>query len=114
MTDTENENIALLPFDEIMDTFRRQVFMNQYLDNGCDETIHITDIRFSYMRVKIRDSAEYYLLPVWDFLGYEVDSEWDQRASAGELELARSWWNDQSLLTINAIDGSVINRNAGY
>lgn len=114
VTDTENENIALLPFDEIMNTFRRQVFMNQYLDNGCDETIHITDIRFSYMRVKIRDSAEYYLLPVWDFLGYEVDSEWDQRASAGELELARSWWNDQSLLTINAIDGSVINRNAGY
>ncbi len=114
VTDTENENIALLPFDEIMNTFRRQVFMNQYLDNGCDETIHITDIRFSYMRVKIRDSADYYLLPVWDFLGYEVDSEWDQRASAGELELARSWWNDQSLLTINAIDGSVINRNAGY
>lgn len=114
VTGTENENVALLPFDEIMNVFRRQVFMNQYLDKGCDETIHITDVRFSYMRVKIRDSEEYYLLPVWDFLGYEVDSEWDQKASPGELELARSWWNDQSLLTINAIDGSIINRNAGY
>jgi hypothetical protein len=114
VTSTENENVALLPFDTIMDIFRRQVFMNQYLDKGSDETIRITDVRFSYMRVKIRDSKEYYLLPVWDFLGYEVDSEWDRKASPGELELARSWWNDQSLLTINAIDGSVINRNAGY
>lgn len=114
VTGTENENVSLLSFDAVMDIFRRQVFMNQYLDKDCDETIHITEIRFSYMRVKIRDSAEYYLLPVWDFLGYDVDSEWAQKASAGELELARSWWNDQSLLTINAIDGSVINRNAGY
>lgn len=114
VTGTENENVALLPFDEILAIFRRQIFMNQYLDKGFDETVRITEIRFSYMRVKIKDSDEYRLLPVWDFLGYELDPEWDATASPGELAIARSWWNNQSLLTVNAIDGSILNRNLGY
>lgn len=113
VTSVENKNISLLSFDEIMDIFRRQVFMNQYLDKGYDKTLHITDIHLSYMRVKIRDTDEYYLLPVWDFMGYDAYS-WTQSMSPGELASHRAWWTNQSILTINAIDGSIMSRNLGY
>ena len=48
-------------------------------------TVH--SIRFSYMRVKKADSPDYWLLPVWDF---------------------------DDILTVNAVDGSIVNRSAGY
>lgn len=39
------------------------------------------------MRVKKPDSADFWLMPVWDF---------------------------DDCMTINAVDGSIINRSAGY
>ena len=103
----DNANVSLQPFDEIMETFQKQVFMNVYLDKGCPETMHVTDIRFSYLRMKKQNSEDFYLLPVWDFLGYCTDAETDD-------PLSRSWYDNQSFLTINAIDGSIIDRNVGY
>ena len=109
VTATENENVALLPFDEIMNIFRKHVFMNIYLDKGFPETMHVQQIRLSYMRVKKHNADDYYLLPVWDFMGY-CTSE----AFPGDTALARLWYFNQSFLTINAIDGSIIDRNKGY
>ena len=103
----DNANVSLLPFEEVMQIFQKQIFMNVYLDKGYSETMHITDIRFSYLRMKKRNSEEFYLLPVWDFLGYCTDEETDDA-------LSRSWYENQSFLKINAIDGSIINRNVGY
>ena len=103
----DNANVSLLSFDEIMKIFQKQIFMNVYLDKGFPETMHITDIRFSYLRMKKLNSEEFYLLPVWDFLGYCTDEEADD-------PLSRSWYDNQSFLTINAIDGSIIDRNVGY
>lgn len=103
----DNANVSLLTFDEIMELFQKQIFMNVYLDRGCPETMHITDIRFSYLRMKKRDAEEYYLLPVWDFLGFCTDRDADDL-------LSRTWYENQSFLTVNAIDGSIIDRNVGY
>lgn len=103
----DNANVSLLSFDAVMQIFRKQVFMNVYLDKGYPETMHVTDIRFSYLRMKKQDSEAFYLLPVWDFLGYCTDEE-------AEDALSRSWYDNQSFLTINAIDGSIIDRNVGY
>jgi hypothetical protein len=103
----DNANVSLIPFDEVMKTFQKQIFMNVYLDKGFPETMHVTDIRFSYMRMKKQNSEAYYLLPVWDFLGYCTDGEADD-------PLSRSWYANQSFLTVNAIDGSIIDRNVGY
>ena len=103
----DNANVSLLSFDEIMKIFQKQIFMNVYLDKGFPETMHITDIRFSYLRMKKLNSEEFYLLPVWDFLGYCTDEDADD-------PLSRSWYDNQSFLTINAIDGSIIDRNVGY
>lgn len=111
VTSTENENVPLLSFERIMEIFRRQVFMGMYLDEGYDETYRITSIEFSYMRVKVQNSDEYYLLPVWDFLGY-VEYDWDM--TPGDRAVSQNFFRNMSILTINAIDGSIIDRNLGY
>ncbi len=98
----ENENVTLLPFERIMEIFEKQVFMNVYLDSG-ERTVKVTDVYFSYRCVKIKDSDQYYLLPAWDFVGYDT-----LIAGKGPVK-----WKD-SILSINAVDGSILNDLLGY
>ena len=107
----ENENVPLLSFERIMEIFKRQVFMSVYCDQGHPITYRITGIQFSYMRVQIPDSNDYYLLPVWDFTGYMV---YDWQMSPGDMAVARGFFHSMSILTINAVDGSVLDRYLGY
>ena len=108
VTDTENENVVLISFDKALEIFKKQIFRSIYLDSAekgkaeTHEHITITRIVLSYMKVKKKDTPnERYLLPVWDFMGYTEDG-------------SKEWFSNQSFLTINAIDGSIIDRNAGY
>lgn len=96
---TDSENVNLLPFEKVMDIFRSQIFRSIYLGTSDEdpelwknepehsETLTIHTVRFSYMRVKKPNSSEFWLMPVWDF---------------------------DDCMTINAVDGSIINRSAGY
>ena len=111
VTQVENENVPLLPFERIMEIFKRQVFMSVYLDEGYDMTYKVTSIQFSYMRVQVPNSDEYRLIPVWDFIGYVV-YDWD--ATPGEKAISQAFFERMSILTINAVDGSVIDRYLGY
>ena len=99
---TENENVTLLPFERIMEIFEKQVFMNVYLSGG-ERTVKVTDVFFSYRCVKIKDSDQYYLLPAWDFVGYDT-----LIAGKGPVK-----WKD-SILSVNAVDGSILNDLLGY
>ena len=110
VTGIENENVPLLPFERIMEIFKRQVFMSVYLDKGWHMTYCVTKVQFSYMRVQIRDKSDYYLLPVWDFVGY-VDHDW---GTPGDKAVSRALYNSMSILTINAVDGSILDRFLGY
>lgn len=107
----ENENVPLLSFDRIMEIFKRQVFMSVYCDQGHPITYKITAIQFSYMRVQIKDSDDYYLLPVWDFTGYMIH---DWQMSPGDMAVSRGFFHSMSILTINAVDGSILDRFLGY
>ncbi len=115
ITDTENGNVALKPFEEILQLFRTHIRATYYLheDENTGEpgraTIHITAIRFSYARVEKKNGTGYYLLPVWDFCGY---AEWQGDANDAETKRQLGW--NSSFITINAIDGSIIDRNKGY
>ena len=121
---TENESVALLPFAQVQQRFWEQIFRNYYVDEGYPLALRITDVELSLMFVRKADAPEeYYLLPVWDFRGYDLtpgdDPDVHQTDAYYERhpdELARhiNWWSIQSMLTLNAIDGSVINRNVGY
>ena len=101
---------ALLPFDQIMEVFIRiaplsiaanelnSKFGNQYVNN-----LYIKEIRLGYMCTMDRDRPERHLLiPVWDFYG--------------EREFSDDYYtfDNQSLFTINAMDGTVIDRDYGY
>jgi hypothetical protein len=48
----------------------------------------------------------YWLLPVWDFRGYI------QREYNGDS--IPDWFDHYTLLTVNAVDGSIIDRDLGY
>ena len=108
----ENENVSLLSFDEIMKIFEKQIFMNIYLDGG-ERTVVVTDVFFSYRCVPKRDSDQYYLLPVWDFVGYDTIFERD-KGIADTLYRGSGKIYKESLLTVNAIDGSILNEFLGY
>ena len=64
----------------------------------------MNDIRLGYARVLKQDETGVGLLvPAWDFFGTVTDADGAVFDDP-----------DQSLLTINAIDGTIIDRAAGY
>ena len=93
---------ALLPFDQIV-TIAAQLlplkyqFQEQYLAyrNQDANRMTVNRITLSYSRVQNRDNPENFsMLPVWDF--FDADDP------------------ATSLLTISAVDGTVIDRGFGY
>lgn len=111
---TENENVQLMPWEEIKtlakDQLQRSLSADEFaLRQEEGQTITINRVMLSMMRVAKKDVyGEYYYLPVWDFLG-TVQEEMDTSDGAGQ-----NVSHEKSYLTLNAIDGSVIDRGLGY
>ncbi|MDF2540716.1 MAG: hypothetical protein K0S47_434 [Herbinix sp.] len=88
------ENVALLSYEEIENIFKERVLL-KFADIEDETVMNVSEIRFGYMRVRNKDNQEEFtLVPTWDFIG-------DYDAGA-------------SLLTINAVDGSILDRRYGY
>lgn len=117
------ENVAILPFKDILLQFQTQIgFAGNYRwqipGSSLHRTLHITDIKLGYCRViNPNEAGTALLVPVWDFYGYEEIVY----ASPEETGWALDDNNTlilpamgHSYLTINAIDGSVIDRCLGY
>ena len=108
----ELEDTQLMSFDEIASVFERMIMVKySYIqtinDNGGDARprIQIDKVRLSLMRIKAKDSRDTGLLiPVWDFYGTEI---YQRDGMDVPLE-------ETIVLTINAIDGSMISRELGY
>ena len=100
--EVSTENTELLHFEAIMNVARATLplslqYKERYLEvRGQDKVRYTVDrITFGYTRVKQRNNPdECMLVPCWDFFNAEQP--------------------DESLLTINAIDGTVIDRCYGY
>lgn len=101
---------ALLPFEEIMSIFGSVAPLSiQSTENDtgskskANNGMHITEVRLGYMPVLCKDDPnQWELRPVWDFMGSRI------------LPLATYNYPCYSLLTIDAIDGTVIDRSYGY
>ena len=112
------EDTQLMPFDQIADIFAKMIMVKnsdvQVANerNGFDTVRHydITKVKLGLMRIKAKGSFdEGLLVPVWDFWGeerWESDSPLVQEISGEEPS--------KIILTINAIDGSMIDRELGY
>lgn len=121
---TVNENAALLPFEQVQDIVRdtlRYYVPDFPLWEGVQHRTFVMErIVLGMMRVKVADSADdYVLLPVWDCFGYLIDHYASQDTSSYVLDSNNDAKIDErggvgSLFTINAIDGSIIDRRLGY
>lgn len=104
----------LMPFSEIMDIFEKMVLVvNNTVDNGsggsnAKHEYRITAITLGLVSIREQNAETGLLVPAWDFLGHEVHYD-----SSGNLITLNSN-NLEPFLTINAIDGTIIERGEGY
>ena len=113
--ETITDQTNLMPFEQIDEIFR-QMFKVKYselfgssIQSGgiLSSSYEITDVRLTLRRIREQNSTETgYLIPVWDFYG-KNSIEYN-----GEPE--QTFEEKEPLLTINAIDGSVIDLSKGY
>lgn len=104
VTETIVENSNMKSFDEVRGTFEQMVMIaNAKTDSEVDGNvaIEIDRVVLGYARISEADSYDTGLMvPVWDFQG-KVTDEYGMEYKGG-------------IMTINAIDGSVIDRSLGY
>lgn len=115
---TSGESLFLLPFSDIQGIFERMMlekydaFLGEIEANA---EFEISEIRFGYMRTHEKgNTAEGTLIPVWDFLGKETINY--AREEEPYIEGAAADGGDchKSLLTIHAVDGTILDRGLGY
>ncbi len=110
----QTENVKLMDFDSIIKIYEQMMEVSNadIVNYEAKRTYHIRNIKFGYTRIydPSSDNDAGLLVPVWDFFGgfdaTDLDGNFSHKNS-GEL-------STQSFMTINAIDGSVIDRSLGY
>lgn len=110
--ETINENTAIKTFDEIKETARTilpiKIGDKIPVGNRKDVTVMICEARLTMMRVANRGTSnEYYYLPVWDFIGY-YGEVMNTKITEDYISATTCF------LTLNAVDGSIIDRGLGY
>lgn len=110
VADKSDEYVFLMPFDEIQKIFK-EMFQKKYAfytENNMKVNFAIDEIRLGYMRVMEKGNVmEGTMVPVWDFFGSQTVERED-----GTTEVTGGPYD--SWFTINAMDGTVIDRNLGY
>jgi hypothetical protein len=135
ITEELSGGVPFLTFEEVMGCFSKMVFIkNSYLERDVSMDVRIVDgvpeigsgegdikadnifIRIEKITLglmRVQSGREYLLIPVWDFYGHKKifcadGSDFYERAQLDYM------LEPLNFLTINAIDGSVIDRNYGY
>jgi hypothetical protein len=112
--EVRTEHVNLLPFEDIMEIYEKMMLIQNadVLNHENFRTYHIDRITFGYGRIyePSSSSKEGLLVPVWDFFGsFDTSSTYE-----GTTYEITNDMKTQSYLTINAVDGSIINRALGY
>ncbi len=112
------ENSALLPFERIVKAFEQRI-RDKYEPQAREE--HVASIEFKVERVSLelqriaeQDSLETGLLvPVWNFYGTEMEGFVDREQD--DVHINYNGFNEpRPILSVNAIDASVIDNDIGY
>lgn len=107
------DDTQMKSFDEIASVFENMVLIKNAWRSDSDKfswTLDVQQVRLGLMRVKAENIADAGLLiPVWDFMGRiaqtEIETGEDIFVQDGDAGV---------ILTVNAIDGSIIDRGLGY
>ncbi len=130
----QSEHAALMPFDEVTSRIVQQLKVHKMWDaNNEGETeyidsrrLQISKIKLSYLLIeKENDLNSYYLMPAWNVCG-DMFYHYVEDYPTGEHDtyildenFERNAWRerndtrDYAILTLNALDGSVITRYPG-
>ncbi len=138
----DNPDVALMPFDKIAQRAAAQIGQHwvysaveaksnegkDMSDPGC--TAKITKVELGLMRVAKADSDDYYYIPVWNFFTdlEHTDDYWERIGEepyswedhdyvdedGNSTVMSCSYPQAWGAVTINALDGSVIDRDLGY
>lgn len=120
ISELSDDYVFMLSFDEIKQIFQQMIVMKnadltEYLNSA---QFDIYEIRLGYGRIMEKGKPGVgTLIPVWDFFGTQTLSHPDQTEEDGtaiKIEESKNDFPYLSLLTINAIDGTVIDRGLGY
>ncbi len=87
-------NVKILDLNSIENSFKKQIPIAR-ASTDKDTSVQVTELRFGYMRVKnVNEPSKFTLVPVWDFIS--------------------DLYGRTSLMTINAMDGTILDRRYGY
>ena len=117
LLETVTESAALLPFDKVQAQFERMVLLkNNTVDSepspSRSDRYVIGSVRLGLVAVREQDKDTALLVPAWDFLGHsEHTGQLDANTPYTWVEAKNEC---RSFLTINAVDGSIIDRAEGY
>ena len=127
---TVNEGTALVPFETVLDTFRKLAALTPYrvIDETADAgtfTLTIDRIELGMHRVRKRnDTHTFLMVPAWAFYGTVRITDCDpsktwllhgwQFTPDADGQGYSSCTPDACFMVINAIDGSRIDQSAGY
>jgi beta-lactamase regulating signal transducer with metallopeptidase domain len=102
----------ILPFDEIKKSFDEYIMGLSNESGSIDYRSYITvnRIELSLMRIQTPETNEYKMIPVWDFYG----GSWKYYLIGEEYESRYNEFYGRSYVTINALDGSIVDRETGY
>lgn len=111
----KTENLNLLSFDEIMQIYEKMILIDNasVTDYAEAQQINVSRITFGYTRIyePAASSQTGILVPAWDFFGGRTTQYKDED---GNVQTYENYDDTISLITINAIDGSIIDRELGY
>ena len=106
---TVNENVELQSIEQIKQTFKKQILYNIFEADGNENKILITKVRLEYMVMPEKDNLlNFRVIPVWNFIGMDKGEDADISKESG-IEV-----NELIYLTVNAIDGTIVDRDLGY
>lgn len=114
ISETVTKSSAVKPFSEIQNVFSKMILItNAYQGEGDRKlTMDISKARLGLMRITEKNNIDTCLLvPVWDFFG---TAAYSYTGANGQKQTGKDPNIFISRLTVNAIDGSVINRSMGY
>ncbi len=94
-----NDNVSLMPFDQVLERFKDGIFYhNLWGFAGTTAEINITGVEFGMVREPLKDTPDQYMMvPAWTFIG-----------SIGSSELPSGAYDGKNMLTLSAIDGSIV------
>ena len=117
ITGTTTEDAALLPFNQIKEIFDKmiQVKYGQEAKNDYVTNLEIKIDRVSLELQRVSDPGSITdgkLIPVWNFYGVKTEKVKDNTGNEMDQVMGQDY--PESFLTVNAMDGTIINMSKGY